>query len=73
MLYVCIFMVVSVCSICVLLCVCKYMYVCFLGQGRTAMPTDLSLNYKSNQSSNQIMVIVLFMVQTTRFTSQILI
>ena len=47
MLNVCIFMVVCTC-ICVLLCVCKCMYVCFLGQGRTAMPTGLSLNYKSN-------------------------
>ena len=32
-------------------CVC--MYVCVLGQGRTVIPTGLSINYKSNQI-NQI-------------------
>ena len=50
-------MVVSVCSICVLLCVCKCMYVCFLDQGRTAMP--LSLNYKSNQTKNSTVVLLI--------------
>ena len=25
------------------------MYVCVLGQGRTVIPTGLSINYKSNQ------------------------
>ena len=64
MLNVYIFMVVCVC-ICVLLCVCKCMYVCFLGQGRTAMPTGLNLNYKSNQIFTVYVLCLLSTISTT--------